>query len=124
MNGVLSNSVAQTVTPTNSTYNSKLGASNYGLYLKGNISQFKVYNTQLSDAEVLTDFNEFKARYGYNPAYGALTNAWVVATGENNATILNKWNAVETGVTSFLSKIDCLYGFNTTDATKSKFNFS
>ena len=57
------------------------------------------------------------------PAYGALTNAWVVATGENNSTILNKWNAVETGVTSFLSKIDCLYGFNTTDATKSKFNF-
>jgi hypothetical protein len=65
LNGVLINTLSQTVIPTNSTYNSKLGYNSAGFALKGNISQLKIYNTQLSDAEVLTDFNEFKNRYGY-----------------------------------------------------------
>ena len=124
-NDVLKLSVTQTITPTyNASFSTRLGTYNgSGYYLDGRFSILKIYDEYRTIGQNTTDFNEFKSRYGYNPAYGALTNAWVVATGENNATILNKWNAVETGVTSFLSKIDCLYGFNTTDATKSKFNF-
>ena len=33
--------------------------------LNGKIAQLKIYENKLSDAEVLTDFNEFKSRYGY-----------------------------------------------------------
>lgn len=124
-NDILIYSVPQTVAPSvSASIPAKFGTYNgNGYYLNGRMSILKIYDEYRTTVQNTTDFNEFKARYGYNPAYGALTNAWVVATGENNATILNKWNAVETGVTSFLSKIDCLYGFNTTDATKSKFNF-
>ena len=35
------------------------------IYLKGKVAQMKIYNVAQSGAEVLTDFNEFKARYGY-----------------------------------------------------------
>ena len=67
--GVLNTSVSQTVIPVNNTTAStKLGLSNElggRIPLNGKISQCKIYNVQLSDAEVLTDFNEFKARYGY-----------------------------------------------------------
>ena len=56
-------------------------------------------------------------------ANGALTTAWITATGETDPTIITKWNNVETGVTPFISKLDCVYGFNTTSATKSKYNF-
>jgi len=68
LNGVLNTSVAQTVTIVNNiTNSSKMGVYGSGTagFLKGNISQLKIYNTQLSDTDVLTDFNEFKARYGY-----------------------------------------------------------
>ena len=67
--GVLNTSVSQTVIPVNNTTAStKLGLSNElggRIPLNGKIAQCKIYNVQLSDAEVLTDFNEFKARYGY-----------------------------------------------------------
>ena len=67
--GVINTSVTQTVTPiNNTTASSKNGVSNEtggSRFLTGKISQMKIYNVQLSDAEVLTDFNEFKARYGY-----------------------------------------------------------
>lgn len=67
--GVINTSLAQTVIPVNNTTSStKLGLSNElggRIPLNGKIAQCKIYNVQLSDAEVLTDFNEFKARYGY-----------------------------------------------------------
>jgi hypothetical protein len=68
-NGVLNASPAQTVIPINNTTTStKLGLSNEAggrIPLNGKIAQCKIYNVQLSDAEILTDFNEFKSRYGY-----------------------------------------------------------
>lgn len=33
--------------------------------LNGKIAQLKIYENKLSDAQILTDFNEFKSRYGY-----------------------------------------------------------
>lgn len=66
-NGVLNSSVTQTIIPTSQTLvSTKIGTLDPSSgNLKGNISQMKIYNVQRSDAEVLTDFNEFKARYGY-----------------------------------------------------------
>ena len=64
LNGVLVATYNQTMSVVNSTVNSIIGGLN-PYYHKGNISMMKIYNTQLSDAEVLTDFNEFKNRYGY-----------------------------------------------------------
>jgi len=67
INGSLTNSASQNIIPTNGIYPTLIGKPNggTGLPLLGNFSQCKIYNVQLSDAEVLTDFNEFKARYGY-----------------------------------------------------------
>ena len=66
VNGTLRNTYTQTIIPTNSVYPTIIGGGNaISSYLKGNVSQLKIYNTQLTDAEVLTDFNEFKSRYGY-----------------------------------------------------------
>jgi hypothetical protein len=66
INGSLTNSAAQTIIPTNGINNTLIGKnSDNSLFLKGKVAQCKIYNTQLSDAEVLTDFNEFKGRYGY-----------------------------------------------------------
>jgi hypothetical protein len=65
-NGVLINSLIQTITPTNGVRPTIIGNGNdYNYPFSGKVSQMKIYNTQLSDAEVLTDFNEFKSRYGY-----------------------------------------------------------
>lgn len=66
-NGILFQSTTQTTTPTaNTTHSSVIGKGNYpGLFLNGKIAQCKIYDVQRTDAEVLTDFNEFKARYGY-----------------------------------------------------------
>jgi hypothetical protein len=66
INGSLTNSATQTVIPTNEINRTLIGKnSDNSLFLKGNVSQCKIYNVQRTDAEVLTDFNEFKARYGY-----------------------------------------------------------
>jgi hypothetical protein len=66
-NGVLINSATQNYTMMNGINRTTLGDTypTTGYPLNGKISQLKIYNTKLSDAEVLTDFNEFKARYGY-----------------------------------------------------------
>jgi len=67
INGSLNSSISQTVVPTiNTLTSSRLGTKDIGSgHLLGKIAQMKIYNVQRSDAEVLTDFNEFKARYGY-----------------------------------------------------------
>ena len=64
-NGTLINTYAQTIIPTNGVYPTILGTANGGStwWLKGNISQCKIYNTQLSDAEVLQNYNATKNRY-------------------------------------------------------------
>jgi hypothetical protein len=65
--GVINTSVAQTVIPINNTTSStKLGLSNElggRIPLNGKIAQCKIYNTQLSDAEVLQNYNATKNRY-------------------------------------------------------------
>ena len=67
INGTLSNTYTQTITPTAQTLvSTKIGTQDPSSgNLKGYISQMKIYDVQRSDAEVLTDFNEFKSRYGY-----------------------------------------------------------
>jgi hypothetical protein len=39
--------------------------SNVGFPTSGNIGVVKMYNEARTDAQILTDFNEFKSRYGY-----------------------------------------------------------
>lgn len=65
--GNLIHSYAQTVANVNNTtHSTKIGCSNYlggSVFLNGKISQCKIYNTQLSDAEVLQNYNATKNRY-------------------------------------------------------------
>lgn len=66
INGVLNNTSAQTQTLINGVNRTTLGDSYPTDFpLNGRISQCKIYDVALSDADVLTDFNEFKSRYGY-----------------------------------------------------------
>lgn len=66
INGVLKNSIAQTVTPNNGLFKFLLGNTNGEDYvMNGKISQMKIYNEMRSDLQILTDYNEFKSRYGY-----------------------------------------------------------
>lgn len=65
-NGVLINSATQNYTMINGVNKTTIGDTFPSSQpLNGKIAQMKIYNTCLTDAEVLTDFNEFKARYGY-----------------------------------------------------------
>ena len=59
------------------------------------------------------------------PAYGALTTAWIVATGESDTTILGALNTLETDLTTYglTSKMKALYPFVGGTAVKHKFNF-
>ena len=66
VNGVLQRTIAQTTIPTNGVKPLRIGQMNGDNWpMNGKISQMKIYNVQRSDAEVLTDYNEFKSRYGY-----------------------------------------------------------
>jgi len=59
----------------------------------------------------------------YGGAYGPLTTAWIVDTGESDITILNALNSFETEITSIgLSKFYYLYPFVGGDSTKHSFN--
>ena len=68
-NGVQISTSTLTISPTNGVFSTILGASNSGAsknrFGHFNFGQMKIYNVALSDADVLTDFNEFKTRYGY-----------------------------------------------------------
>lgn len=65
-NGIEVYTVAQSGTMSTQGAGITIGNCNPTLYpLDGKISQMKIYNEYRSDADVLTDFNEFKARYGY-----------------------------------------------------------
>jgi hypothetical protein len=59
------------------------------------------------------------------PSYGALTTAWITATGETNTTIINALNTLETDLTTYglTAKIKALYPMVGGTATKHKFNF-
>lgn len=68
-NGVLLTTYTLTYMPTNGVNPTILGSSSSS-GISNNfsniaVSQMKIYNAQRSDAEILTDFNEFKSRYGY-----------------------------------------------------------
>jgi len=66
INGVLKVTTTQTVVPNNGLFKMRLGNTNgEDFVMTGKISQMKIYNEARTDAEVLTDFNEFKSRYGY-----------------------------------------------------------
>jgi len=67
LNGNLIYNLSNSVTVTNnSTHPTLLGCNtSYGDFIKGNISQLKIYDTQLSDADILADFSAIKSRYGY-----------------------------------------------------------
>lgn len=58
-------------------------------------------------------------------SYGALTTAWISATGESDLTILGALNTLETDLTTYglTSKIKALYPFVGGTAAKHKFNF-
>jgi hypothetical protein len=59
------------------------------------------------------------------PAYGALTTAWIAATGETDLTILGALNTLETDLTTYglTSKMKALYPMVGGTAAKHKFNF-
>jgi hypothetical protein len=56
---------------------------------------------------------------------GALTTAWIVATGETNTTIISALNTLETDLTTYglTSKMKALYPMVGGTAAKHKFNF-
>jgi hypothetical protein len=58
-------------------------------------------------------------------SYGALTTAWITATGETDVTILGALNTLESDLTTYglTSKMKALYPFVGGTATKHKFNF-
>jgi hypothetical protein len=59
------------------------------------------------------------------PSTGALTTAWIKATGETDLTIINALNTLETDLSTYglTSKIKALYPMVGGTATKHKFNF-
>ncbi len=59
------------------------------------------------------------------PSYGALTTAWITATGETDTTILGALNTLESDLTGYgiLSKMKALYPFVGGTATKHSYNF-
>jgi hypothetical protein len=59
------------------------------------------------------------------PSYGALTTAWIAATGETDLTILGALNTLESDLTTYglTSKMKALYPFVGGTAGKHKFNF-
>jgi len=58
-------------------------------------------------------------------SYGALTTAWITATGETDTTIINSVNDLETGLNLYglTSKLVSLYMNRTGNATKDAFDF-
>jgi len=56
-------------------------------------------------------------------SYGALTTAWISATGETDVTILGALNTLETDISSISSKLKAIYPFVGGSATKHKYNF-
>ena len=58
-------------------------------------------------------------------ANGALTTAWITATGETDTTIISALNTLETDLTTYglTAKIKALYPFVGGTASKHKFNF-
>lgn len=59
------------------------------------------------------------------PSYGALTTAWIAATGETDLTILGALNTLESDLTTYglTSKMKALYPFVGGTAAKHKYNF-
>jgi len=59
------------------------------------------------------------------PSYGALTTAWIAATGETDTTIISALNTLETDLTTYglTAKIKALYPMVGGTAAKHKFNF-
>jgi hypothetical protein len=59
------------------------------------------------------------------PSYGALTTAWIAATGETDTTILGALNTLETDLTTYglTAKMTALYPMVGGTAGKHKFNF-
>jgi len=66
MNGVYKNSVSiPTIdTGTDATLNIAKGTYSPYFYFNGNISTTQIYNRELSDAEVLQNYNAQKGRFG------------------------------------------------------------
>ena len=66
-NGVLITSSTQNYTMLNGINKTTIGDTfpSDGYPLNGKISQLKIYDECRTYAQILTDFNEFKARYGY-----------------------------------------------------------
>ena len=63
-NGTLLSSASQTVVATNGFSPFRIGSMNgFTWYMNGNVSQMKIYDVQLSDAEVLQNYNATKNRY-------------------------------------------------------------
>jgi hypothetical protein len=58
-------------------------------------------------------------------AYGALTSAWITATGETDTTIISALNTLESNLTTYglTSKIKALYPFVGETSTKHSYNF-
>jgi len=66
INGVLKTTATQTVIPNNGLFKFLLCNTNGEDYvINANVSQMKIYNEMRSDSQIITDYNEFKARYGY-----------------------------------------------------------
>jgi hypothetical protein len=59
------------------------------------------------------------------PSYGALTTAWIAATGETDTTILGALNTLESDLTTYglTAKMKALYPMVGGTAAKHKFNF-
>lgn len=59
------------------------------------------------------------------PSYGALTTAWIAATGETDTTILGALNTLESDLTTYglTSKMKALYPFVGGTSTKHSYNF-
>jgi hypothetical protein len=56
-------------------------------------------------------------------SYGALTTAWISATGETDTTIIGALNTFETDTVSILSKLDGIFPFAGGSASKHSKNF-
>jgi hypothetical protein len=119
------NTNALTSNITNVGIDAVLGCSyNNSYFVNGRIDETAIFDAELTSAQVTELYNSGNGLQ-YGASYGALTTAWITATGETDNTIITALNTLETDLTTYgiLSKMKALYPFVGGTATKHKFNF-
>lgn len=100
----------------------ELTFNNRGL-LNGVADEIAIFERVLTPTEITELYNSGAGlQYPSGGSYGALTQAWISATGESDTTILDALNVLEADISSISGLVN-LYPFVGADATKHSYNF-